>query len=158
MTLPINWRHSLSFEEGGYRDGTENPAINEFTLADITPETLPSVRNIVNDVMADIPYYMSHHQPKMVAAVIREANRVYQLWCRNNPGFAETGRVHLIAHSLGSQCCIYLTFIDTADSFPGVMALDILSNQPTTLPTHLSDPTTIDLSTANLPNRLQYTS
>jgi hypothetical protein len=104
MVLPINWRHSLSFEEGGYRDGSENPARNEFTLADITPETLPSVRNIVNDVMADIPYYMSHHQPKMVAAVIREANRVYQLWCRNNPGFAENGRVHIIAHSLGSEC------------------------------------------------------
>jgi hypothetical protein len=103
MALPINWRHSLSFEEGGYREGTENPAINEFSLADITPETLPAVRNIVNDVMADIPYYMSHHQPKMIAAVIKEANHVYQLWCKNNPGFAETGRVHLIAHSLGSE-------------------------------------------------------
>ncbi len=109
MVLPINWRHSLSFEEGGYRDGTENLARNEFTLADITPETLPSVRNIVNDVMADIPYYMSHHQPKMVAAVIREANRVYQLWCRNNAGFAEKGRVHIIAHSLGSKSSLICT-------------------------------------------------
>ena len=133
MVLPINWRHSLSFEEGGYRDGPGDPAVNEFNLADITPETLPNVRNIVSDVMLDIPYYMSHHQPRMIAAVIREANRVYQLWCQNNPGFAETGRVHIIAHSLGS-----------------VMAVDILSRQPTTMPQHLSDPTNVDLAAEQL--------
>ena len=53
----------------------------------------------------------------MIEAVKKEANRVYRLWCQNNPWFEEIGRVHLIAHSLGS-----------------VMALDILSNQPTKLP------------------------
>lgn len=65
--------------------------------------------------MLDIPYYLSpQHNPKMIAACIQEANRIYRLWCANNPGFAEHGRVHLIAHSLGS-----------------VMAIDILSQQPT---------------------------
>lgn len=128
MALPINWRHSLSFDEGGFRD--DDPTVNEFSLDDITPETLPSVRNIVSDVMLDIPYYMSHHQPKMIAAVTREANRVYQLWCKNNPGFAENGRVHLIAHSLGS-----------------VMAIDILSRQPTNIPQHLADPNSVHLDT-----------
>ena len=102
MVLPINWRDSLSFEEGGYEDAADNPAINQFTMADITPETLPSVRNIVNDIFQDIPRYMSHHRPRMIAAVTREANRVYKLWCLNNPDFADNGRVHLIAHSLGS--------------------------------------------------------
>lgn len=139
MTLPINWRHSLSFEEGGYRE--DDPAINEFSLEDITPETLPSVRNIVSDVMLDIPYYMSHHQPKMIAAVIREANRVYQLWCKNNPGFAQVGRVHIIAHSLGS-----------------VMAVDILSRQPTSIPEHLDDPTSVDLDAEQLDHFLFHTS
>ena len=70
--------------------------------------------------MLDIPYYLSHHKPKMIEAVIKEANRIYRLWCRNNPGFQDYGRVHLIAHSLGS-----------------VMALDILSKQPTKLPKQL---------------------
>lgn len=70
--------------------------------------------------MLDIPYYLSHHKKKMIEAVVKEANRVFRLWCRNNPGFEETGRVHLLAHSLGS-----------------VMALDILSKQPTRLPKHL---------------------
>ncbi|GAB7362236.1 hypothetical protein MBLNU230_g2261t1 [Neophaeotheca triangularis] len=132
MVLPCNWRHSLSFEEGGYRDGSsEDENANHFNLNDITPETLPSVRNIVSDVMLDIPYYLSHHQPRMIRAVTSELNRVYQLWCKNNPGFATHGRVHIIAHSLGS-----------------VMAIDILSRQPTTIPPELSDPTTLSTSKA----------
>jgi hypothetical protein len=117
MVLPVNWRLKLSFEEGGYRpdEFEDDAAQNKFSLKDITPETLPSVRNIVSDVMLDIPYYLSaEHNPKMLEAVVREANRIYRLWCANNPGFADWGRVHLIAHSLGS-----------------VMALDVLSNQPT---------------------------
>jgi hypothetical protein len=137
MVLPINWRHALSFEDGGYRETEEDPAHNEFNLLDITPDTLPSVRGIVSDVMLDIPYYMSHHQPRMIAAVIREANRVYKLWCSNNPGFSQEGRVHIIAHSLGS-----------------VMAVDILSKQPTRIPDHLSDPTKVDLDVANLDHLL----
>ncbi|TKA33701.1 hypothetical protein B0A50_00537 [Salinomyces thailandicus] len=133
MALPVNWRHNLTFEEGGYKDGAEDAAPSGFTLQDITPETLPSVRNIVSDVMLDIPYYMSHHQPRIIGAVVAEANRVYKLWCQNNPGFAQYGRVHLIGHSLGS-----------------VLAMDILSRQPTTIPPHLSDPPAVDLEVAQL--------
>ncbi|MCJ1392131.1 hypothetical protein MMC18_004998 [Xylographa bjoerkii] len=124
MVLPVNWRSTLSFEDGGPNLGTNtkgnDTSPKEFTLKDITAETIPAVRNLISDVMLDIPYYLSHHKPKMIEAVIKEANRIYRLWCRNNPGFQETGRVHLIAHSLGS-----------------VMALDILSKQPTKLPEHL---------------------
>ncbi|KAL8941596.1 MAG: hypothetical protein Q9216_002147 [Gyalolechia sp. 2 TL-2023] len=121
MVLPINWRSTLKFEEGGpqpnpnQKDGASSK--NEYTLKDITADSLPAVRNLISDVMLDIPYYLSHHKPRMIEAVVREANRVYRLWCNNNPGFKENGRVHLIAHSLGS-----------------VMALDILSKQPTQLP------------------------
>lgn len=116
MVLPCNWRSSLSFEEGGYRDTAEDSSGNRYSLEDITPESLPSVRSIISDVMLDIPYYLSHHQPVMIKAVIREANRVYRLWCKNNPGFDQYGSVHLVCHSLGS-----------------VMAIDILSKQPTTV-------------------------
>jgi hypothetical protein len=130
MVLPVNWRQSLSFEDGE-RDVPDDPAMNDFGLKDITPETLPSVRNIVSDVMLDVPYYLSDHQPKMIAAVIAEANRIYKLWCINNPGFAQYGRVHIIAHSLGS-----------------VMAVDILSKQPTSIPPELADPTTVDLNSS----------
>ena len=118
MILPVNWRSNLSFEdvdpskEGERHDGGPN-----FSLKDITQPTIPAVRRMISDVMLDVPYYMSNNKDKMVQAVISEANRVYRLWCKNNPDFSKSGRVHLIAHSLGS-----------------VMAMEILSKQPTLVP------------------------
>jgi phospholipase DDHD1 len=50
----------------------------------------------------------------MITSLIYEANRVYRLFCQRNPYFAKSGRVSIIAHSLGSA-----------------LATDILSNQPT---------------------------
>lgn len=124
MVLPINWRSTLQLDDESpdpqpnRRDETSSK--NQFTLKDITAESLPAVRNLISDVMLDIPYYLSHHKSKMVEAVIREANRIYRLWIKNNPGFEDHGNVHIIAHSLGT-----------------VMALDILSNQPTKLATRI---------------------
>ncbi|KAL7624448.1 hypothetical protein AAE478_006013 [Parahypoxylon ruwenzoriense] len=119
MVLPVNWRQNLSFEEGGPMREEDKEHYNPggFILKDIEPKTIPAVRSMISDVMFDIPFYMSHHKPKMVAAMVGEANRVYRLWCRNNPGFSESGRVHLIGHSLGS-----------------VMSIEVLSRQPTTIP------------------------
>jgi len=114
MVLPVNWRMGLSFEDG------MGPALankkNNYTLENITLPTIPAVRNLIGDVMLDIPYYLSDtHKHKMIDAVVREANRIYGLWKMYNPGWEEGGgRVHLIAHSLGSA-----------------IALDVLSRQPT---------------------------
>ncbi|KXJ89653.1 DDHD domain-domain-containing protein [Microdochium bolleyi] len=118
MVLPVNWRQNLSFEDGGpmTADTKDAYAPESFGLKDIEPKTIPAVRSMISDVMFDVPFYMSHHKPKMVAALVNEANRVYRLWCRNNPGFARNGRVHIIAHSLGS-----------------VMTLEVLSRQPTSI-------------------------
>lgn len=114
----------MKLDEGGPEPNPHQKEVdstkNQFTLKDITAESLPAVRNLISDVMLDIPYYLSHHKPKMIEAVIHEANRIYRLWCSNNPDFHKNGRVHLIAHSLGS-----------------VMCLDILSKQPTGLPKEL---------------------
>lgn len=120
MVLPINWRSTLQLDDGGpdpHPNRRDDSSKNQFALKDITAESIPAVRNLISDVMLDIPYYLSHHKSKMIEAVVREANRVYRLWVKNNPGFEDYGDVHLIAHSLGT-----------------VMALDILSNQPTELP------------------------
>ncbi|KKK25821.1 hypothetical protein AOCH_006059 [Aspergillus ochraceoroseus] len=118
MVLPINWRSTLSLEDAHLESQvTDGPAANHFTLKDITPETIPAVRSLISDVILDIPYYLSHHKSKMIEAVVKEANRVFRIWCKNNPGFQQHGRVHLLAHSLGSA-----------------MAIDILSHQPTKIP------------------------
>lgn len=130
MVLPINWRSNLSFDDGGPRkDGDKEDNASDFTLKEITPDTIPAVRNLISDVMLDIPFYMSHHKEKMIQAVVHEANRVYRLWCKNNPDFHTKGRVHIIAHSLGSA-----------------MALEILSKQPT----HISS---LDLRSKKLNTR-----
>lgn len=121
----------MSLETGDLAEA-EDPAANKYTLKDITPVTLPSIRGIISDVMLDVPYYLSpQHNPKMVAACIQEANRIYRLWCANNPGFEKYGRVHLVAHSLGS-----------------VMAIDILSNQPSHVESSSIDPSS---PTSDLP-------
>lgn len=119
MILPLNWRMGLSFEDGGPMGEEDKNNYNPetFGLKDIEPDTIPAVRSMISDIMFDIPFYMSHHKSKMIKALVSEANRVYRLWCRNNVGFAENGRVHLIGHSLGSA-----------------MALEILSRQPTIVP------------------------
>ncbi|KAI5923838.1 DDHD domain-containing protein [Camillea tinctor] len=130
MVLPVNWRQTLSFEDGGpmKEEDKAHYTPDGFSLKDIEPKTIPAVRSMISDVMFDIPFYMSHHKPKMVAALVGEANRVYRLWCQNNPGFSEHGRVHLIGHSLGS-----------------VMAIEVLSGQPTiTSPLKLKKPLQLD--------------
>lgn len=130
MVLPVNWRQNLSFEDGGpmTADDKDAYAPESFGLRDIEPKTIPAVRGMISDVMFDIPFYMSHHKPKMVAALVSEANRVYRLWCRNNQGFARNGRVHILAHSLGS-----------------VMTLEVLSRQPTSISVlDLNKPSEVD--------------
>lgn len=114
MVLPVNWRTGLSFEDG--MRPAQAKKKNSYTLENITLPTIPAVRNLIGDVMLDIPYYLSPtHKHKMIDAVVKEANRVYGLWKMYNPGWEERGgRVHLVAHSLGSA-----------------IALDVLSRQPT---------------------------
>ncbi|KAF2746496.1 hypothetical protein M011DRAFT_468599 [Sporormia fimetaria CBS 119925] len=130
MVLPVNWRQRVRLEDAGGEAEEDDVLSSAYTLKDITPDTLPAVRGIVSDVMLDIPYYLSPtHNQRMVTACIKEANRIYRLWCLNNPHFATHGRVHLIAHSLGS-----------------VMAIDILSQQPTLVPAHIPDPSTPESS------------
>ena len=119
MVLPVNWRAKLKLEDENsiLSPDKDEDGAPRYTLEDVTGPTIPAIRELINDVMLDIPYYLSQWKPQMLEAVINEANRVYRLWCTHNTGFEKTGRVHLVAHSLGS-----------------VMALDILSTQPTHLP------------------------
>lgn len=125
--LPINWRSRLSFDFDRPPSTASRPTLsrmstsssgmledNIFTLKDLQPKSIPIVRDLIKDVMLDIPYYLSSHKEKILEAVVSEANRVWELFCRCNGHFKEKGRVHIIGHSLGS-----------------VIAMDVLSGQPT---------------------------
>ncbi|GAA6015612.1 hypothetical protein JCM11491_007174 [Sporobolomyces phaffii] len=119
--IPINWRTDLDLglEVDQSGDTEDEHLANRFGVKDIEiPNSVPFLRSIVSGLVLDVPFYLSPaHKEKMVKAVVREANRVYRLFCKRNPKFG--GKVSIIAHSLGS--CI---------------AADILSNQPSSV----SDP------------------
>lgn len=115
LALPVNWRKTLNFDD--LKRNKEDSIISEkeeYSLQDITMKSIPAVRNIISDVMLDIPYYMSHYKPLLLEAAAREANRIYRLFLKFNPGFEDYGKVNVIGHSLGS-----------------VIAMDLLSSQPT---------------------------
>ena len=126
--LPVNWRSRLSFDfDRPPSTASRRPHLsrtstatssyvedNIFTLKDLQPKSIPVVRDLIKDVMLDIPYYLSSHKEKILEAVVTEANRLWEVFCRCNPYFGDEGRVHIIGHSLGS-----------------VIAMDVLSGQPT---------------------------
>ncbi|KAG8812689.1 hypothetical protein FRC19_002992 [Serendipita sp. 401] len=121
--LPVQWRTNLKLDEDESRRRAEDGLDNRFSLADITlKKHIPMIRELSNEVLIDIPYFMSHHQTKMIETVCSQANRTYRLWCARNPSFSTTGRVHVVAHSLGAPLCAH-----------------ILSSQPTLQPP-LTDP------------------
>ncbi len=63
MVLPLNWRLALSFDGGGRakEEDEDHAATQAFSLADIEPDTIPAVRNVISDVMFDIP--LLHERP-----------------------------------------------------------------------------------------------
>ncbi|GAA5868001.1 hypothetical protein JCM3774_001562 [Rhodotorula dairenensis] len=116
--IPVLWRAELDFDEvDESADAADEHLANRFSLADIeVPNSIPFLRQVVSGLVLDVPFYLSpSHKTKMLKSVVRECNRIYNLFSRRNPDFeAKGGKVSIIAHSLGS-----------------VMAADILSSQPT---------------------------
>ena len=84
--LPVQWRTGMKFDldKKGSKDGLDN----YYTLSDITPKgSIPFVpiavdddtartdcstrfiRELTNNVLTDIPLFMSHHRERMIEAV-----------------------------------------------------------------------------------------
>ncbi|PWN49290.1 hypothetical protein IE53DRAFT_363266 [Violaceomyces palustris] len=118
--LPILWRASfLDEDETKHEDADGLDNGERLQMDDVFGEDrIPLIKTITRDVLLDIPMYLSRHRPAIVKSVIKEANRQYRLFCQRNPDFEQRGgKVHMIAHSLGSA-----------------LACDILSDQPTLVP------------------------
>ncbi|KAH8916589.1 hypothetical protein BT69DRAFT_1355545 [Atractiella rhizophila] len=136
--IPLLWRVNLDFESdiNESEDSRDENLGNRFRLEDIEIKgTIPFVRQVVGQIVMDVPFYLrfslspsskverqldgmdSHHKDRMIKALVKDANRVYRLFCQRNPYFVQKGRVSIIAHSLGSA-----------------LATDILSIQPTWVP------------------------
>ncbi|TPX60451.1 hypothetical protein SpCBS45565_g07522 [Spizellomyces sp. 'palustris'] len=117
--LPVQWRQKIQFgmsrkmKAAGTNDAEANEQFEtETTLEDITLEGVPSIRQLVSDVVLDVLLYMTpRYRQEMIKHVTDELNRIYQLFKERNPKF--NGKVSILGHSLGS-----------------LLAFDILCNQP----------------------------
>lgn len=70
------------------------------SLADITLEGVPAVRNLISDLAMDVLLYQSAYREHIAAIVQQECNRIFNLFKKRNPSFR--GSVSLCGHSLGS--------------------------------------------------------
>lgn len=70
------------------------------SLADVTLEGVPAVRNLISDLAMDVLLYQSGYREHIMGIVQRECNRIFQLFKSRNPYFK--GSVSLCGHSLGS--------------------------------------------------------
>ncbi|KAM0752102.1 hypothetical protein T439DRAFT_354980 [Meredithblackwellia eburnea MCA 4105] len=116
--IPVRWRTDLDFESVVDEDADHEEEVltNRFSLDDVeVKDSVPFLRQIVSGLVLDVPFYLAPaHKAMMLKAVVKDANRIYRLFCARNPGFAKNGKVSIIAHSLGST-----------------LTADILSTQPT---------------------------
>ena len=109
LTIPRCWRRLLDFPHRGVRqnrkelDLTEADAIEDDaypSLADITLDSVPAVRNLISDLAMDVLLYQSGYCEHISNIVKQECNRILQLYKKRNPSFQ--GTVSLYGHSLGS--------------------------------------------------------
>ncbi|KAJ5286917.1 hypothetical protein N7478_002603 [Penicillium angulare] len=109
QVLPVCWRHLLDFPYRGVRqnrkeldladgDTLEDDAYP--SLADITLESVPAVRNLISDLAMDVLLYQSGYCEHISNIVKQECNRIVHLYKKRNPSFQ--GSVSLCGHSLGS--------------------------------------------------------
>lgn len=115
------WRHLLDFPYRGVRQNRKELDLTDAdmleddaypSLADITLESVPAVRNLISDLAMDVLLYQSRYCEHISNIVKQECNRILQLYKKRNPSFK--GTVSLCGHSLGSA-----------------ILFDILCNQPT---------------------------
>ena len=110
QVLPVVWRHLLDFPKQSLRHQKGEQDLSDAdvfldeedypSLADITVEGVPAVRNLITDLALDILLYQSVYREHIAGIVQRECNRIYKLFSQRNPQFK--GKVSLIGHSLGS--------------------------------------------------------
>ncbi|KAK4099985.1 hypothetical protein N658DRAFT_143397 [Parathielavia hyrcaniae] len=106
QVLPVCWRHLLDFPKRkpkrGERDLTElaDEEDDYPSLEDITIEGIAFARSLISDLALDVLLYQSAYREQIAEIVLRESNRIYNIFKERNPNF--DGKVHIVGHSLGS--------------------------------------------------------
>ncbi|KAL2264983.1 hypothetical protein VTJ83DRAFT_7493 [Remersonia thermophila] len=106
QVLPVIWRHHLDFPKRKAKRGERDlgEALNEEddypSLEDITIEGVAFARSLIADLALDVLLYQSAYREQIAEIVLKESNRIYNVFKQRNPEFK--GKVHIVAHSLGS--------------------------------------------------------
>jgi len=121
--LPVVWRHLLDFpkrkpKRGEHdlgeifdeEDDCKNPfseenstpltSLQDPSLEDITVEGVAFARSLIADLALDVLLYQSAYREQIAEIVLKESNRIYNVFKQRNPEFK--GKVHIVGHSLGS--------------------------------------------------------
>jgi hypothetical protein len=123
QVLPVLWRQEITFG----REPNDSPT-KGVTLEDINVEGIPSIRNLVGDVVVDVLLYNEPtYKKQMLDTVTYQLNKIVRDFCRLNPTFAKNPKVSLIGHSLGSVICYeVLATRPTRSAADDVVATDYL--------------------------------
>ncbi|KAL9104688.1 MAG: hypothetical protein Q9163_000366 [Psora crenata] len=106
QVLPIAWRHLLDFPKQTFRQNREQDVADaseddEYpSLENISLEPSTIIRSVIRDLGLDILMYQSAYNDHISKIVVKECNRVYDIFMERNPNFS--GKISLIGHSLGS--------------------------------------------------------
>ncbi|KAK2011685.1 DDHD domain-containing protein [Colletotrichum eremochloae] len=106
QVLPVCWRHLLDFPKRREKKNEQDigdAALDEDeypSLEDITIEGVAFARSLISDLALDVLLYQSAYREQISEIVLKESNRIYNLFLERNPEFK--GKVHIIGHSLGS--------------------------------------------------------
>ncbi|EPS29104.1 hypothetical protein PDE_04053 [Penicillium oxalicum 114-2] len=109
QVIPVCWRHLLDFPYRGVRQNRKELDLTDAdtleddaypSLADITLDSVPAVRNLISDLAMDVLLYQSAYADHIANIVKKECNRILELYRQRNPSFK--GSVSLCGHSLGS--------------------------------------------------------
>ncbi|KAJ5946244.1 hypothetical protein N7454_003083 [Penicillium verhagenii] len=96
QVLPVCWRHLLDFPYRGVRQNRKELDLTDAdtleddaypSLADITLESVPAVRNLISDLAMDVLLYQSGYCEHISNIVRQECNRILHLYKKRNPSF-----------------------------------------------------------------------
>ncbi|KAI7854929.1 DDHD domain-containing protein [Circinella umbellata] len=124
QVLPVPWRKGVRFgltvkdqiSSGGEADlGMPDGDDGSPTLDELTVDSVPNIRNMVSDVIMDVPLYLTpKYREQMTITLCKLINRIYLRFISKHPDFLErNGQVSIVGHSLGA-----------------LIAFDMLSSQP----------------------------
>ncbi|KAI9319635.1 DDHD domain-containing protein [Dichotomocladium elegans] len=85
--IPIEWHRHIHQQ-------------TDATMSRIVPKSIPTVRMIETDYLADVLYYFSHDRGESILQhVAKEFNAAYDAFILENPGFC--GKIAVLGYSLG---------------------------------------------------------